>query len=161
MGRQAPPVAYNEKMLASLATRLERAAARLRAVRDQVDRDKKLDRLYIFNHKSMTLAVESVEAFSFETEKAWDALERGERHGCPCHRGEDSQARSSLPARPRALTHPGFSGGGGRHRPGAGGQPISKVDASKLDRGLPCLCRARGQLLAGENAHDYPCRMGE
>jgi len=65
-------------MLASLATRLERAAARLRAVRDQVDRDKKLDRLYIFNHKSMTLAVESVEAFSFETEKAWDALERGE-----------------------------------------------------------------------------------
>jgi len=78
MGRQAPPVPYNEKMLASLATRLERAAARLRAVRDQVDRDKKLDRLYIFNHKSMTLAVESVEAFSFETEKAWDALERGE-----------------------------------------------------------------------------------
>jgi hypothetical protein len=65
-------------MLASLATRLERAAARLRAVRDQVDRDKKLDRLYIFNHKSMSLAVESVEAFSFETEKAWDALERGE-----------------------------------------------------------------------------------
>ena len=78
MGRQAPPVAYNEKMLASLATRLERAAARLRAVRDQVDREKKLDRLFIFNHKSMSLAVESVEAFSFETEKAWDALERGE-----------------------------------------------------------------------------------
>jgi hypothetical protein len=78
MGRQAPPVPYNEKMLASLATRLERAAARLRAVRDQVERDKKLDRLYIFNHKSMSLAVESVEAFSFETEKAWDALERGE-----------------------------------------------------------------------------------
>ena len=78
MGRQAPPVPYNEKMLASLATRLERAAARLRAVRDQVDKDKKLDRLYIFNHKSMTLAVEAVEAFSFETEKAWDALERGE-----------------------------------------------------------------------------------
>ena len=65
-------------MLASLATRLERAAARLRAVRDQVDREKKLDRLYIFNHKSMCLAVESVEAFSFETEKAWDAMERGE-----------------------------------------------------------------------------------
>jgi hypothetical protein len=78
MGRQAPPVAYNEKMLASLATRLERAAARLRAVRDQVDREKKLDRLYIFNHKSMSLAVESVEAFSFETEKSWDAMERGE-----------------------------------------------------------------------------------
>ncbi len=78
MGRQAPPEPYNEKMLASLATRLERAAARLRAVRDQIDRDKKLDRLYIFNHKSMSLAVESVEAFSFETEKAWDALERGE-----------------------------------------------------------------------------------
>jgi len=78
MGRQAPPVPYNEKMLASLATRLERAAARLRAVRDQIDRDKKLDRLFIFNHKSMSLAVESVEAFSFETEKAWDALERGE-----------------------------------------------------------------------------------
>jgi len=78
MGRQAPPVAYNEKMLASLATRLERAAARLRAVRDQVDREKKLDRLFIFNHKSMSLAVESVEAFSFETEKSWDAMERGE-----------------------------------------------------------------------------------
>ncbi len=78
MGRQAPPVAYNEKMLASLATRLERAAARLRAVRDQIDRDKKLEELYIFNHKSMSLAVESVEAFSFETEKSWDALERGE-----------------------------------------------------------------------------------
>ena len=78
MGRQAPPVAYNEKMLASLATRLERAAARLRAVRDQIDREKKLDRLFIFNHKSMSLAVESVEAFSFETEKSWDAMERGD-----------------------------------------------------------------------------------
>ena len=34
--------------------------------------------MFIFNHKSMSLAVESVEAFSFETEKSWDAMERGE-----------------------------------------------------------------------------------
>jgi hypothetical protein len=100
MGRQAPPVAYNEKMLASLATRLERAAARLRAVRDQVDRAKKLDRLFIFNHKSMSLAVESVEAFSFETEKSWDAMERGEPYTSKTTKAQLSGRKVEKKAKP-------------------------------------------------------------
>jgi hypothetical protein len=78
MGRQAPPEPYTEKMLLSLANRLERAAARIRAIRDVMVRDGEPERLFIFNHKSMTLAIESAEAFSFEAEKSWDAYERGE-----------------------------------------------------------------------------------
>ena len=65
-------------MLANLATRLERVAGRLRAVRDRLEEDDGSNKLYIFNHKSMTQAIEAAEAFSFETERAWDAYERGE-----------------------------------------------------------------------------------
>lgn len=78
MGRQAPPEPYTEKMLLSLANRLERAAARIRAIREVMVRDGEPERLFIFNHKSMSLAIESAEAFSFEAEKSWDAYERGE-----------------------------------------------------------------------------------
>jgi len=75
-------------MLSSLATRLERAAARLRAVRDTMVREGGPKQLYVFNHKSMSLAVESAEAFSFETEKAWDAYERGEPYDAATTKAE-------------------------------------------------------------------------
>lgn len=77
MGRNAPPQSFTQAQLKSLVTRLERVSGRLEAVRTQMEMGD-VDRLFIFNAPTMSLAIEYAESFGTEAEKSWDAHESGD-----------------------------------------------------------------------------------